>query len=375
MKKGLLVLVLAIYFVSFFAGVKIKPKESRDTRIANLREYVIKYNGAQKHRDLIKPGEAYYFPTVKPGYERDTYSDPHLLMDVYHRDSFTKMSAVWLYGASLPSLPDNGTVISDPKSTPPSFSSVGSDGIAKSFRFDWFWPFIIFFVLFLVTFCLMTWRIFQKEEEKRKIAEAIEKERKDMEREIEEMKKKLPVVPPVLSNERWLRENSPVELTHNFDDQGNWVPTASTVERVFGKKPDLIAYALVSTKESAVNMEFSNERHANTGLSKVAVWLGYNWDELKSEWTEVGMIASICANGFEMNPEKVKKIGLLFTSVELVDKTKNPVLSCDKKVPEGTLYPELVAGLVVKYLTPAIADLRKAGATVEIPQTPKKGKK
>lgn len=374
MKKGLFLLLVAICFASLsFAGVKFKPKVvSRDTEIANLREYVIKYNGAQKHRDLIKPGESYYFPTVKLGYERDTYSDPYLLIDVYPNDNFTKMSAIYLFGVAVPSLPMNKQVVDK---VPAPASEPAVPGVESSDS-GWLWFLLVVAFVFLLLAGYFAFINEKLKTEKEEIAKANERERKELERELEATKKKLPVVPPVLSNERWLRENSPVELTQNFDNQGNLVPTSATVERVFGKMPDLLVAACVSTKGNAVDMEFSYNRRATTGLSNVPVWLGYNWvkkSKQKAKWVEAGMVATACSNGFQ-NIKNILSMSQLFTSVELVNKTKHPVLSCSEKVPEGTLYPELVSKLVVKYHENDIKDLRKAGLVVEPPKAKKEKK-
>lgn len=360
MKKGLMLLLLAVCFASLSFGlVRIKPEHtvSKNTKIANLVNYVVKYNGIE-NPDLIHEGEAFYFSNQKG----NTFGEPSLLIEVYKGDCLWTMSRNFIYGdPRFPYVLQKSLPIVKPvPASAPVIPETENSGL------DWTGFLVGVVVGLLLLACYLAFKNEQLKDENKKTSEANELEKKILERELEVTKNRLPIVAPVLSNEKWLRENFPIEVPRRYDNLGNLTPTASTIARVFGKTPDLIAYALVSTKESAVNMEFSNERHANTGLSGVAVWLGWNWNIEESKWVEVGMIASICSNGFVMNPEKVKKMDSLFTSVELVNKSQHPVLS-EEKVPGGTLYPELVAGLVIKYRESAIEDLRKAGATVTLP--------
>lgn len=366
MKKGFLVFLIAICFASLSFGlVRIKPKVSRETRIANLREYVIKYNGVQKHRDMIHPGDVYYFPTVQMDYEKDTYSDPHFSIDTHHGDSFSKMSAAYLYGVAIPSLPMNQSVV-DKVPVPASEPAV--PGVESSDS-GWLWFLLVVAFVFLLLAGYFAFINEKLKTEKEEIAKANERARKELERELEATKNKLPIIAPPLATTNWLRNNNPVG-----DDITSYPENASSaIERVYGKKPDLVAQALVSTAQNATNMGFSHDRKAITGLTDVKVYLGWNWGTKKSEWTEVGMIASICSNGFQVSPEKVVPMSQLFTKFELADDAF-PIAFMDDKVPLEANYPELLASLVIKYHEKPISDLKRSGVKVGMPKTKKEKK-
>jgi hypothetical protein len=222
-------------------------------------------------------------------------------------------------------------------------------------------------LLILLIVIYFLYRNYKKQEQL--IEEKNKKEAQDytkifnLERDLEKVKNKIPVKAPEIADEEWLKNNFSV---------GDQIPSdnvevaSNAISRVYGKKPDLIIQAKVSTVGNSVNMEFSHDRKAITGLEDVVVYIGWDW--VKKNWVEVGMLAGPCSNGFEANSNNVVK-GQLFTKVELVDKTRHPVLFTGENVPKGAKYPELVKSLVLKYHGINIVDIKKAGAGVIVPKS------
>ena len=223
------------------------------------------------------------------------------------------------------------------------------------------------FGLLLCVLALLAALIYVEKEaaKDRKKGEEAEKlwiaQKKFLEKELVETINKLPINPPPTVDGSWLEKNNPVgsDLTNHPDF------ASATIARIYGKMPDLVVRALVSTGENAISMNFSHGRKANTGLKNVAIYLGWNWDEEKSQWTEVGMIASVCTNGFQVSPEKVTSINELFTNFELVGSDQHPVVYQSKVLPKNNFrYPALIHGLIMQYHGKNIADLNRIGVVV-----------
>lgn len=358
MKKGLLVILMAICFASLsFAGVKIKPKVSHRTEIYNMVEKVSVLNDL-KNPDLIYPGQTILFPLP--------WQNGNLGIDALPGDCLSMMCSKFISGPVIHYIPENGSSVLKiaPVSAPAPFI-IKVDYLDST-------------LLGLLIFCLiilLIWFIFKRiesikrREEDKKMIARIEEQNSQLARELQSTKNKLPILATPVVNSDWLKSNNPVgeDITNSSAFVAQMM-----VAKVYGKKPGLIAQALVSTSKNAISMLFSHQRIAKTGLDGVPVYLAWNWDTEKSKWAEVGMIATVCSNGFQVSPEKVVPMDKLFTKFELVSLDKHPVILCDGGAPEGTIYPELVSRLVVKYHENDIKDLRKAGATVEIPKQEKK---
>ena len=228
----------------------------------------------------------------------------------------------------------------------------------------WTWLFmimaLIFFILFIIS-SLKRERLKDNEKEKDIL---FSREKASLKKELEETKNKLPIEAPVLADAEWLGSHSPVGAPIPQDDP---VAASDAIAKVYGKKPDLIAQAKVSTVENATKMKFSHERTATTGLDNVNVYLGWDWSTKKRRWVQVGMWAGACTNGFESNPDKVKK-NQVFSKIVPIDKNHHPIISTGKNVPAGVQYPMIVKSLVFKYHKDNIVDLKKIGVLVEIPQ-------
>lgn len=188
-----------------------------------------------------------------------------------------------------------------------------------------------------------------------------------LEKENENLKNKLPIEAPKMATSEWLENNNPAGKPiplPNTEDNGE--STIQATERAFGGKPDFIAYAKVSTIENGIQMQFSNNRQAVTGLNGINVFMGWNWNKEKSRWEEVGMLAGPCSNGFEANPGAVKK-GEIFSKIELVN-GQSPIIFVSENVPVDVLYPKLILPLVLQHHEKNITDIRRTGSKVEIPE-------
>lgn len=183
-------------------------------------------------------------------------------------------------------------------------------------------------------------------------------------KELETAKNQIPVKAPEIADEEWLRNNFSVG-DPIADDNSNLAIKAIT--RKYGKKPDLIAQARVSTEVNALSMEFSHDRKATTGLKDVVVYLGWSWNQEKKIWEEVNRLVGPCSNGFEVNPDNVVK-GEMFSKVELVEKDRRPILFIADHIPATTHYPEFLQPLVIKFHGDNITEIEKAGVGVVIPQ-------
>jgi len=365
MKKRFLIVLLAVSF----ASMSFAPEKSKNTQIANMVKKVSVLSGL-KDPDKIRPGRILIFPFPT--------SEDRWMENTRKGDCVWTVTDRVLFGHKYMLAPDDALPIL------PSVRPVVPIIVTPiDIPFDWdgllFW--ILLAALFII---LLGWIYTNSQSDKRKrlsdeLRKKMEAREKQLLEELKEIKKKVPVDAPALVNADWLKNNSPIDAGHDADYMGNAIPTSETVERVFGKMPDLLVSAIISTKENAVDMEFSYNRRAMTGLSNVPVWLGFNWvpkkGRKKAGWVKAGMVATACSNGFQ-DPKNILSMDQLFTSVELVDKTRYPILSCDKKVvPEKTPYPELVAGLVKEYYKLIIADLSKAGFPAPAKTVVKKGKK
>jgi len=192
-------------------------------------------------------------------------------------------------------------------------------------------------------------------------------ERNELRKKLFKTENKLPVQLPKnkIVDSSWLLSNY-----HVGDPISDAYPAIRNLERIYGKKPDLIVQARVTTKAEATIMNFSYSRTANTGLDKVVVYLGWDWDKEKKEWKEVGMVAGPCSNVFTMNPERVKKMSTLFKKIELVDKTVNPIIFLN--ILNVPYYPKLICDLVIKYHEGNLNEARLAGATIMLPKNDRK---
>lgn len=186
--------------------------------------------------------------------------------------------------------------------------------------------------------------------------------------ENEELRNKLPIEAPKMATSDWLEKNNPVGTPIPLPStEDNGQSTIDAIRKVTGKNPDLIVFAKVSTVENGTKMQFSHSREAVTGLKDVNVFLGWDWDAKKRRWIDVGRWAGSCSNGFQANPEAVKK-GEVFSKIEPVS-AQNPIISIGKNVPQGVMYPELVKSLVIKHHENNIAEIRKTGTKIDLPES------
>ncbi|NTV79196.1 MAG: hypothetical protein HGA25_08710, partial [Clostridiales bacterium] len=177
------------------------------------------------------------------------------------------------------------------------------------FRTPTYWPILLVILLvgYLIVF-LLTRKTHMKElEEKEDAARENEEAISRLKFEMKKMENQLPVKAPAIADEKWLSDNNPVGNSIPVDSKDVPALASNAITITYGKKPDLIVQARVSTAKNAVNMKFSHDREATTGLTDVVVYLGWNWDLEKKRWTEVGMLAGPCSNGFEATPGKVRK--------------------------------------------------------------------
>ena len=322
MKKVIFIWILLIGFGNLTSGaVKIKPKNENayliqkqyskeETDAANLWNRSRPLNNL-KDENKIYPGNLLIF-------EWPFHGDRHMSI-IYPGDYPLKMAKQLVS-------PEKDTARSHWISNNPFQKVVPIMPVIKTFNTEKFLLWILIFFLVSAFFATILY-VSLSEEKIKKLKESLnEISKKDREKldelleELQKTKNKLPIIAPEIADEEWLRNNNPVESQPTFSDYEYGILSQATIERVFGKKPDLIVSAKVSTDPKAVSMEFSHERKANTGLNNVAVWLGWNWNTEKNAWVEVGKIASMCSNGFELNPDRVEKMDPLFTSVELVKK-------------------------------------------------------
>lgn len=347
------------------ASVRIKPKTVAVTPADVMSYQIIKagqWTNALKNPNHIEPGWNLFYP-LPDG------SDTTAKVAFGDNQTFIVKRIINARNLLNPDLAQNEPRVI-PQVKPASYDSNSVLAVeTKGFDFL-FWLIVAFCVILIIALLNLVQQSIKNKEKYEKELKAERKILEITENELELTKQKLPIEAPALADENWLKTNNPVE-SHQTDTNSLLLPSASTMTRVFGKKPDLIGQALVSTKDNATIMDFSFGRKANTGLKDVAVWLGWNWATKKGSkkkgWVPVGMIASVCSNGFEVNPEKVKSLDQLFTKVELANKGRNPVAYLNPDVPANVKFPELLAGLVVKYHEGNIADLRKAGAVINLP--------
>lgn len=234
---------------------------------------------------------------------------------------------------------------------------------------NWCWGLLLCLIIALLALAYAIVKSAKAKKENKEEINFLKNSEDLLAKELEKTRNMLPVNPLPIVDEWWLRHNNPVGSGRNIQNV-----TFSGIG-IQGEMPDLIVRARVSTAENAVKMDFSHNRKATTGLKDVAVWLGWNWNTEESKWVEVGMIASVCANGFQMNPEKVQKISQLFTKFELVNPDQHPVVHESDNLPKDDFkYPSLIRGLVMKYHAEHITDLNKAGAVV-VPKNTNEEKK
>ena len=347
-----------------FASFSFAPEKSKETRIANLKDYVVRYNGI-KTPNLIFPGQAFYFPTVTTG---DTYGDPHLLLDVYDKDYLLKMSEYYLYGNPM----YQTTAQPLPMIMQPAPAPTPAPVVIKVSYWDstLLWLVIFCLIVLLIVLIIKLVNAIKKIEGNNKDFDSLERKQKELLRELEDTKNKLPIITLDVVDEDWLRRNNPVG-----DEITSYPESAEpTFSKIYGRKPDLIVKALVSTEKNAVSMAFSHNRTAQTGLDNVVVYLGWDWDEEEDKFIEVGMIASVCSNGFEVSPEKVVPMDVLFTKFELAGDAF-PIVTMYDNIPLEVDFPKLVASLVIKYHKKSISDLKRSGVKVEMPKESEKEKK
>lgn len=196
---------------------------------------------------------------------------------------------------------------------------------------------------------------------------AYQNEMHKLQKELQDTKNKLPVIPPTEGvDEIWLTENNPMGNPIVDSSSDN---LSENFHRRYGKKPDLIIKAVTSTSPDSVMMGFSHDRKAVTSLRKVTVYLGWEWSEeaLDNDWHGIGMVAAPCANWFEINPDKVQSFNEALTEFELVG-NEHPIIFLNEKVPKDQEYPKLASKIVEKFHEWNIADLKKAGAVIDFPR-------
>jgi len=373
MKRMFFVFFLtAIFFASLpsFGRVRIKPKtdtivvaeqkqySAEETAAANLVRKANKINKLA-NENLIKPGQKLVYP-----YPSD---NDRLNVTVIQDDYQLKIAKKINAGGYNPGY----HFVLDSTLQIPEKQKASEDSVVFTLEPETknYTTLLWFLVICLIVFiAFLIFKFLKAIKEKENIAGQLENMSDSnwlLGQELEETRNKLPIEAPEVVDSEWLKQNNPVgnDITNSSSDL-----VQETIARVYGKKPDFIAQAMVTTGENAISMNFSHNRTAKTGLNNVVVYLGWNWDLEKNAWIEVGMIASACSNGFEVNPERVEKMASLFVFVELAKKNQHPVVYSGGTVPEGTIYPELVKELVIKYHEANITDLRKAGMLVEIPK-------
>lgn len=361
MKKfGLLLLVAVCFFGSAVLGaVKIKPKaenqvlvqkyySAEETAAANLVKKANVINGLNDS-SLIFPDQTLIYPFPK--------DDDRWFYNVRKGDQQLKIAKQLLFG-NFKMLPID-TSWTEFKPQKEGLPVLPTTNEVKSYL-NWCWAllFLLVIALFALGYVLWESTIVKKQHEEEL---KWQKKKEDLlAKELEKTINKLPIIAPPVVNEYWLKNNNPVGSGNNIQNL-----TFSGIKE-YGKMPDLIAQVVVSTAPNAVKMAFSHDRTAISGLNSVKVYLGWNWDNLKKEWVPVGMIASVCSNGFQVSPEKVKPIRDLFTEFELVSSDKHPVVYiASDALPNGdSKYPVLIRGLIMKYHAEHIADINRAGAVV-----------
>lgn len=241
------------------------------------------------------------------------------------------------------------------------------------------WIMGLFFIVLLGIAAFLIYRLREKNKYLLEHDESMQNELNELdgkltktERELEESKGKEQIFPPVTGvDEKWLEENNPEGKSISDDEPEEIVENFS---RVYGKKPDFIVRAKVTTRGKGTNLGYSFGRTAVTTLNNVTAFIA--WDKVGETLQELGFIIGSCANRFQTNPEEVRKISDMFEFN--LDGTEHPIVFKNSNISEDDVYPELVKKLVVKHHDANITDLRKAGVQVVIdpaPLAPVKAKK
>ena len=370
MKKFMFVLCCLVatsfFCVSTFGAVKIKPKKenqqvavqkqysAEETAAANLWELSAPLNPDWLKKKLIFPGQPVFFAFPN---ENDRW------ISIPEKGDYPLKMARNLVKGNNAFENTPQWYLETPKMMP--YEAKEKANVQENFsNFDWLYIWLFFFIslaiiIFLGLRCYNLWKELintkeQADNENRDLKNQIS----NLENKIKEIEKKLPIEAPAIVDEEWLKNNNPVNVNPNSIDD-----LVFSGNKVLGQKPQLIAKVLVSTGENSINMNFSYNRMAKTGLTDVPIYLGWNWDVENNEWAPIGMIASVCSNGFEVSPEKVVPIRELFTKFDLVP-DQHPIVYKSENIPLKTKYPVLIRGLVIKYHEANIEDLNKAGAIV-----------